>query len=276
MPSRTSASVSATLRKAAASSRRRAESSAARSSSEGGEGNPPQSEGRRAETVRTIVCGAGRDSAVPPGGVLRHCFQKVKVTGGMVLSGRTGGTLFAARKAAGVASILGWVLVLSAGPALAIRIRLPAIQGLSRRTRAATAAGPGARPGLPPAPDPLVAPVVAGPAAGQDPTPFTGAAPFGPASFVPANSSTVGVAQPIIINFPGPVDDFRRCRKRRPRLFGSAGSRQVLLDDPHSAALAPADFWPARTAVSVDAGGAVSSFHTGDTLVATADDATTK
>jgi hypothetical protein len=33
-------------------------------------------------------------------------------------------------------------------------------------------------------------------------------------------------------------------------------------------------FWPAHTAVTVDAGGAVSSFQTGDTLTATADDAT--
>jgi hypothetical protein len=35
------------------------------------------------------------------------------------MSGWTRGSLFAALKAAGVASILGWVLVLSAGPALA-------------------------------------------------------------------------------------------------------------------------------------------------------------
>src|SRR5262249_14273801 len=47
----------------------------------------------------------------------RHCLQKV--TGGMYMAGWTRGSLFAARKAAGVASILGWVLVLSAAPALA-------------------------------------------------------------------------------------------------------------------------------------------------------------
>ena len=72
----------------------------------------------------------------------------------------------AAMRAAGIASILGWVLMLGAAPALA-------------------------------EPDP------GGPGApGQDPTPFTGEAPFGPPRFVPANGSTVGVGQPIIINFP--------------------------------------------------------------------------
>jgi hypothetical protein len=90
------------------------------------------------------------------------------------MSGSTKGRT--ALTAVGVASILGWVLVLSAGPALAD-----------------------------PAPgDPGV---VAGPAAGQDPTPFTGTAPFGPPRLAPANGSTVGVAQPIIIDFPGLVDD---------------------------------------------------------------------
>ena len=85
------------------------------------------------------------------------------------MSGRTRGSLCAALKAAVVASILGWVLVLGTGPALAD-----------------------------PAPgDPGV---VAGPAGGQDPTPFTGTAPFGPPTFVPSNGATVGVAQPIIIN----------------------------------------------------------------------------
>ena len=71
------------------------------------------------------------------------------------MSGWTRGSLFAALRAAGVASILGWVLVLGTGPALAD----------------------------PPPGDPGV---VAGPGAGQDPTPFTGAAPFGPPRLVPA------------------------------------------------------------------------------------------
>src|SRR6202011_6118846 len=93
-------------------------------------------------------------------------------TGGTYMSGWTRGSLFAALKTAGVASIFGWVLVLGAGPALAD----------------------------PPPGDP------GGPGPGQDPAPFTGVAPFGPPRLVPANGATVGVAQPIIINFPGLVD----------------------------------------------------------------------
>ena len=75
-----------------------------------------------------------------------------------------------------MASTLGWVLVLTAGLALADPIRLPAIQGLSRaplrgrtRHRSAARRHSGRRGG--------------------------------------PNGSTVGVAQPIIINFPGLVDD---------------------------------------------------------------------
>ncbi|OBI98194.1 hypothetical protein A5660_05165 [Mycobacterium alsense] len=49
--------------------------------------------------------------------------------------------------------------------------------------------------------------MAAGPAAGQNPTPFMGTPPFGPPTILPKNGSTVGVGQPIIINFPGRVDD---------------------------------------------------------------------
>src|SRR5580658_2481649 len=103
-----------------------------------------------------------------------------KSAGGMYMSGWTRGSLFAALKAAGVASILGWVLVLSAGPALADPDPAPGDPGVV------------APPAGPPAPPPLAPPVVTGPAGGQDPTPFTGAAPFGPPKLVPANGSTVG------------------------------------------------------------------------------------
>jgi lipoprotein-anchoring transpeptidase ErfK/SrfK len=109
---------------------------------------------------------------------------------------------------------------------------------------------------------------------GQDPTPFTGTAPFGPPRFVPANGATVGVAQPIIINFPGRVDD----------AGGTIGAVHVSSNPPVPGKFywqtptqlrwRPLSFWPAHTDVTVDAGGTVSSFRTGDTLVATADDAT--
>jgi lipoprotein-anchoring transpeptidase ErfK/SrfK len=147
------------------------------------------------------------------------------------------GSRFSALKAAGVASVLSCVLVFGAGPALADE---------------------------PPA----------GPAAGQDPTPFTGEAPFGAPRFVPANGATVGVGQPIIINFPGPVDDSGAAEgavhvSSEPPVPG-----KFYWMSPTQLRWRPLSFWPAHTAVTVDAGGTVSSFHTGDALVATADDAT--
>ena len=151
-------------------------------------------------------------------------------------------SLSTALKAAGVASMAGLVIVLGAGSALAD-------------------------------PDPGDPGVAAGPAAAQDPTPFTGAAPFAPPRVAPVNGATVGVAQPIIINFPGPVDD----------AFATEGAIHVssvppvpgkfYWRTPTQLRWRPLTFWPAHTAVTVDAAGIVSSFQTGDALVATADDA---
>ena len=129
-------------------------------------------------------------------------------------------------------------------------------------------------PGLPPAPDPLAVPVVAGPAAGQDPTPFTGTAPFGPPRFAPANGSTVGVAQPIIIDFPGLVDDAGAAENAVHISSVPPVPGKFYWKSPTQLRWRPLSFWPAHTAVTIDAGGTVSSFQTGDTLVATADDAT--
>src|ERR1700728_4157632 len=158
----------------------------------------------------------------------------------MYMSGLTRESLFAALKATGVASILGWVLVLGAGPALAD-------------------------------PDPGVP---AGPGAGQDPAPFTGAAPFAPARIAPANGATVGVAQPIIINFPGLVDASGAAENAVHVSSVPPVPGKFYWMKPTQLRWRPLSFWPAHTAVTVDAGGTVSSFQTGDTLVATADDAT--
>ena len=80
-------------------------------------------------------------------GAMRDCFEKAAE--GMYMSGWTRGSLFAALKAAGVAPILGWVLVLSAGPALADPDPAPGDPGVVAATRR-----------------------------GQDPTPFTGHGAF--------------------------------------------------------------------------------------------------
>ncbi|HWS91273.1 MAG TPA: L,D-transpeptidase [Mycobacterium sp.] len=196
------------------------------------------------------------------------------------MSGWRRGSLFAALKATGVASIFGLVLVLSASPALADPDPAPGDPGVGAPPADPPAPPPLAAPppppapGLPPAPDPLAVPVVTGPAAGQDPTPFTGTAPFGPPRFVPANGSTVGVAQPIIINFPGRVDDAGATESAIHVSSVPPVPGKFYWMTPTQLRWRPLSFWPAHTAVTVDAGGTVSSFQTGDQLIATADDAT--
>jgi len=160
------------------------------------------------------------------------------------MSGWTRGSRFAALKAAGVASILGWLLVLSAGPALA-------------------------DPDPPPGDPGVVAPPPPAPA-----PPFMGAAPFGSPKFFPANGATVGVAQPILINFPGLVDDAGAAENAVHVSSAPPVEGKFYWMSPTQLRWRPLNFWPAHTAVTVDAGGTVSSFQTGDTLVATADDAT--
>jgi len=159
------------------------------------------------------------------------------------MSGSTSRSLLAALKAAGAASILSWAVVLSVGPALADPDTAPSDPGV---------VAPPA-PGLPPAPDPLVVPV-AGPAAGQDPTPFTGIAPFGPPSFSPTDGSTVGVAQPIIINFPGLVDDAGATENAVHVSSVPPVPGKFYWMTPTQLRWRPLSFWPAHTAVTLDAG----------------------
>jgi lipoprotein-anchoring transpeptidase ErfK/SrfK len=192
--------------------------------------------------------------------------------------------LFAALSAAGLAALL----VLGAGAAAADPDPAPGDPNV---------AAPGDGP-PPPAPPPLPAPLALppplappfppplappfppafpaaiGPADGQNPTPFTGTAPFGPPSFVPKNGSTVGVAQPIIINFPGTVEDAGAAINAVHVSSVPPVSGKFYWMTPTQLRWRPLSFWPAHTAVTVDAGGTVSSFQTGDQLIATADDAT--
>jgi len=121
---------------------------------------------------------------------------------------------------------------------------------------------------------PFGAPVPVSSAAGQNPTPFTGTAPFGPPSFVPKGGSTVGVGQPIIINFPGRVDDAGAAIDAVHVSSVPPVPGKFYWMTPTQLRWRPLSFWPAHTAVTVDAGGTVTSFRTGDTLIATADDST--
>ena len=180
---------------------------------------------------------------------------------------------------------MGVALVLSAGPALADPDPAPGDPGV-----VAAPPGPPAPPpdplAAPPAPDPLALalpplpglpmaqPAAAGSAAGQDPTPFTGTPPFGPPRFIPATGSMVGVAQPIIINFPGRVDDAGGAESAVHISSIPPVPGKFYWMTPTQLRWRPLSFWPANTAVNIDAGGTKSSFRTGDTLVATADDAT--
>jgi len=145
--------------------------------------------------------------------------------------------MFAALKAAGMASTVALALVLGAIPALAD-----------------------------PPPD--------DPGAGQNPGPPPPPPGPPPPRIFPANGATVGVAQPIIINFPGLVDDAGAAENAVHITSNPPVDGKFYWMKPTQLRWRPLSFWPAHTAVTVDAGGTVSTFQTGDTLLATADDAT--
>ena len=155
------------------------------------------------------------------------------------------------------------------------------------------AASPPALPGVPAAPpvpgvpaaapvpgDPLAAPGVTpagaapGPVVGQNPAPFTGSPPFVPPTFNPVNGSTVGVGEPIIINFARPIADKPMAEQAIHVSSTPPVSGKFYWLTPSQVRWRPLSFWPAHTAVHVDAAGTQNNFVTGDSLMATADDAT--
>jgi lipoprotein-anchoring transpeptidase ErfK/SrfK len=113
-----------------------------------------------------------------------------------------------------------------------------------------------------------------GPVAGQDPTPFTGTPPFVPPSFDPPGGATVGVAKPVVINFARPIAD-RALAESAVHVSSNppVPGHFYWLNDSQLR-WRPNDLWPAHTVVNIDAAGTKSSFNIGDSLVATADDAT--
>ncbi len=117
-------------------------------------------------------------------------------------------------------------------------------------------------------------PVAAGPVAGQDPTSFVGPPPFRPPTFNPVDGAMVGVAKPIVINFAVPIAD-RAMAESAIHISSIPPVRgKFYWMSPTQVRWRPFEFWPANTAVNIDAAGTKSSFRTGDSLVATADDAT--
>src|SRR5277367_7107983 len=141
---------------------------------------------------------------------------------------------------------------------------------------------PPANPLAPPPPpgDPLAPPgavpasVPSGPAAGQNPPPFTGAPPFMPPTFNPVGGSTVGVGEPIIINFARPIADQPMAERAIHVSSTPPVSGKFYWLTTSQVRWRPLSFWPAHTAVHVDAAGTQENFVTGDSLIATADDAT--
>lgn len=134
-----------------------------------------------------------------------------------------------------------------------------------------------ADPFAPPAADPMAAaPTVipAGTPAGQDPTPYTGPPVFAAPTFNPTNGSMVGVAKPIYINFARPIANRQMAQAAvHVSSVPAVPGKFYWLSDTQLR-WRPIDFWPANTTVNVDAGGAKSSFRTGESLVATVDNKT--
>jgi lipoprotein-anchoring transpeptidase ErfK/SrfK len=123
-----------------------------------------------------------------------------------------------------------------------------------------------------PAPAPTVIPE--GTPAGQDPTPYTGPPVFAAPSFNPSNGSMVGVAKPIAINFARPIADRQMAQSAvHVSSVPAVPGKFYWLSDTQLR-WRPIDFWPANTTVNIDAGGAKSSFRTGESLVATVDNTT--
>ena len=129
-----------------------------------------------------------------------------------------------------------------------------------------------------PAPaDPLAAaPMVIpeGTPAGQNPTPFTGAPVFAPPTFNPLNGSMVGVAKPIYINFARPIADRAMAEQAVHISSTPAVPGRFYWTSDTQLRWRPINFWPPNTTVNIDASGAKSSFRTGDSLVANANNVT--
>ncbi|WP_116372670.1 L,D-transpeptidase [Mycobacterium sp. MFM001] len=198
----------------------------------------------------------------------------------------TRGTLVAALSTAGLTA----VLTLGTGSALADPDQPPppGDPGVAEPAPAdPLAPPPPADPFAPPPADPLAGPppaapaapatqpaAAAGPVAGQNPEPFTGQPPFLPPTFTPVSGSMVGVAQPIIINFQRPIADKPMAEQAIHISSTPPVPGKFYWMTPTQVRWRPINFWPAHTNVHIDAAGTTSDFHTGDALVATADDAT--
>ena len=186
----------------------------------------------------------------------------------------TKGPLAAAFSTVGVTA----VLTLGSASALADPEPPPPAPGLDAPAPAADPPAPAplaAPPADPLAPPPAVpASAPTGPVTGQNPEPFSGPPPVVPPTFNPVGGSTVGVGEPIIINFARPIADQPMAERAIHVSSTPPVSGKFYWLTPSQVRWRPLSFWPAHTAVHVDAAGAIENFVTGDALMATADDAT--
>src|ERR1700744_283988 len=146
-------------------------------------------------------------------------------------------------------------------------------------------AAPPLAPGDPSAPAPAVSPgtpgtpatpaaVPTGPVVGQNPQPFTGAPPFVPPPPSPVGARAGGGGEPIIINFARPIADQHMAEQAIHVSSTPPVSGKFYWLTTSQVRWRPLSFWPAPPAVPVDAAGPQENFVTGDSLIATADDAT--
>jgi lipoprotein-anchoring transpeptidase ErfK/SrfK len=123
-------------------------------------------------------------------------------------------------------------------------------------------------------PPPIPFAIPFGTPVGQDPTPFVGSPPFALSSISPSDGATVGIAKPVVINFSDPVTDRAMAEQAIHISSDPPVPGQFYWMNDSQVRWRPFEFWPAHTAVNIDAGGARSSFSTGDALIAVADNDT--
>ncbi|WP_330251534.1 L,D-transpeptidase [Nocardia sp. NBC_00565] len=97
---------------------------------------------------------------------------------------------------------------------------------------------------------------------------------FAPPSISPGDGETVGVAQPIIINFKDPVADHATAEQAIKITSSNPAPGYFYWFNDKQVRWRPNEFWPANTDVTVEAGGTRTAYKIGDAFITTADDDT--
>jgi len=97
---------------------------------------------------------------------------------------------------------------------------------------------------------------------------------FAPPNIAPGDGETVGVAQPVIINFKDPVTDHAAAEQAIKITSSNPAPGHFYWFNDKQVRWRPNNFWPANTDVTVEAGGTRTAYRIGDAFIATADDDT--